>query len=436
MKKRILLYCTCLMLMVMAFGISGCGISDDSADTVEVPSIAFAPVQEENQKIDIDVYWDATYSMKGYTTIDQDNVYRSLPDDLDDIGNSLGEVKFFGFGKDIMPLEGREHRKFASADAYDQTITAIHNVIQNADTNHLSIIVTDLFESDSDWSNVTKQLKEKYFSQHLSVAIIGVKNPFNGEIFDVGLNAAKFNYNSGNDATKYRPFYMFIMGQDSDVKKFIKSWKEKYNKSNEIHYLVMSENLMDESADLSNMTVTDSENIYADSRLNLPGNSLKEYGIDSPDEKSAITTRFVYSPTEDGCQLDMSKLKTKAEVWYIKDGQWQKSEKNSDINCTFKADENQENNYLVSLDFTAGKTLEPSSVNLIHVAVQPDSSGLILPDWINSWNMDNSVVNASPDQFDGSKTINFAHIISSLKDSVLSTANPSLVNMNLVIQNQ
>ncbi|WP_302048344.1 hypothetical protein [Megamonas funiformis] len=370
--------------------------------------------------------------MKGYTTISQDNAYRSLPDDLDDIGNSMGSIKFYSFGQNIKPLEGREHRKFADGANYDETITAIYNVVENADTNHLSIIITDLFESDSDWSNVTKQLKEKYFSQHLSVAIIGIKNPFKGEIFDVGLNAAKFDYDSGNDPAKYRPFYMFILGQDSEVKKFIQLWKNRYAKTNEVQYLVFSENLMDKVADLSNMEIKDSNNIFSDEQLSLPNQTLKEYDIDSLDENSSLTASFNYSSATDGCNLDMNKLSPDIKVWVLKDGQWQESEQSGDIKCTFRSDESQEGNYLVSVNFTGEKTLTPNSINLIHIAIKPEDTGFILPDWIRAWNMDSSAVNMG--QFDGSKTVNFLHIAESLKDSVLSTAQPSLVNMNLVIQ--
>lgn len=432
MKKKFLLCCFCVLFSMLA--LVGCSIEEEDTATTEIPAITFAPSQEKKGQTDIDVYWDATYSMQGYTTIDQDNVYRSLPDDLDDIGSSMGEIKFFSFGKDIKPLDGRDHRKFADANAYNETVTAIYNVIEKADTHHLSVIVTDLFESDSDWSNVTKQLKDKYFSQHLTVAIIGVKNPFNGDIFDVGLNAAKFKYNSANDPTKYRPFYMFILGQDSDVKKFIQSWKNRYTKSNEIQYLVLSENLMDTAADLSNMEIKDSDNIFADSNLALPNQSLKEFGIDSMDETSTLTAGFTYTPTADGCQLDMSKVKPLTEVWYLKDDQWQKSDKSSNIQATFSPDESQPNNYTISLNFTGDKALEPNTINLIHIAIKPDNTGLILPDWVKAWNMDNSAANVAPEQFDGSKTINFLHVIESLKDSVLSTAQPSIVNMNLVIQ--
>ena len=427
--KKVILYLFCCIFLTPIF--SGCAV--DETSSTEIPSIVFAPSEQgENKTTDIDVYWDATYSMKGYTTIAQDNAYRALPDDLDDIGSSMGNIKFYGFGKDIKPLEGREHRKFADGASYDETITAIYNVVENADTNHLSIIITDLFESDSDWSNVTIQLKEKYFSQHLSVAIIGVKNPFKGEIFDVGLNAAKFDYDSGNDPSKYRPFYMFILGQDSEVKKFIQLWKNRYAKTNEVQYLVFSENLMDKAADLSNMEIKDSNNIFSDEQLSLPNQTLKEYDIDSLDENSSLTASFNYSPATDGCNLDMNKLNPDIKVWVLKDGQWQESEQSGDIKCIFKPDESQQDNYLVSVNFTGEKTLTPNSINLIHIAIRPEDTGLILPDWIRAWNMDSSAVNMG--QFDGSKTVNFLHIAESLKDSVLSTAQPSLVNMNLVIQ--
>ena len=427
--KKVILYLFCCIFLTPIF--SGCAV--DETSSTEIPSIVFAPSEQgENKTTDIDVYWDATYSMKGYTTIAQDNAYRALPDDLDDIGSSMGNIKFYGFGKDIKPLEGREHRKFADGASYDETITAIYNVVENADTNHLSIIITDLFESDSDWSNVTKQLKEKYFSQHLSVAIIGVKNPFKGEIFDVGLNAAKFDYDSRNDPSKYRPFYMFILGQDSEVKKFIQLWKNRYAKTNEVQYLVFSENLMDKAADLSNMEIKDSNNIFSDEQLSLPNQTLKEYDIDSLDENSSLTASFNYSPATDGCNLDMNKLNPDIKVWVLKDGQWQESEQSGDIKCIFKPDESQQDNYLVSVNFTGEKTLTPNSINLIHIAIRPEDTGLILPDWIRAWNMDSSAVNMG--QFDGSKTVNFLHIAESLKDSVLSTAQPSLVNMNLVIQ--
>ena len=56
---------------------------------------------------------------------------------------------------------------------------------------------------------------------------------------------------------------------------------------------------------------------------------------------------------------------------------------------------------------------------------------MLLPDWVKSWNMANYDIDANA--FDGSKTINFLHVVGSLKDSMLMSAHPSLVNVNIVI---
>ena len=39
----------------------------------------------------------------------------------------------------------------------------------------------------------------------------------------------------------------------------------------------------------------------------------------------------------------------------VKDGQWQESEQSGDIKCIFKPDESQQDNYLVSVNFTGEK---------------------------------------------------------------------------------
>ena len=84
MKIRIV-YLLGIIFLLCLF--TGCMSEKDEVSVI--PSISFAPLENEEKNIILDVYWDSTYSMKGYTTISQDNAYRSLPDDLDDIGNSM-----------------------------------------------------------------------------------------------------------------------------------------------------------------------------------------------------------------------------------------------------------------------------------------------------------------------------------------------------------
>ena len=154
MKK---FFAICAVIIVLA---GGCGNKIENIPPLPgtLPDILTAP-----EKIDTDIYFDATVSMKGFTTLAAGNVYLTLPDLLGDLCGSAGETRFFAFGEQIRPLDGRSYRQFTTPNVYTEPITAVANVIDRADTAHLSIIVTDLFESDADWSNVTQKIREKFF---------------------------------------------------------------------------------------------------------------------------------------------------------------------------------------------------------------------------------------------------------------------------------
>ena len=382
------------------------------------------------EKVSVDVYWDATYSMQGYTTLAAGNVYRTLPDLLSDIGNSMGELKNFKFGETIQPLEGREYRNFSSPTPYNEVITAVHNVIDKADKSHLSIIITDLFESDADWSNVTQKLRDKYFAQHQAVAIIGIKNSFNGDIFDVGLNAAKFNYNSYDYPNKFRPFYMLVIGSEPSVCDFLERFKERQTLPNDTGYLLLSENLNDTTNDFTKLKVSGMENFFAEDKLNISDKHVKELGIDNFTSQASISLTFKYSPKLGSCPLDMSAMTTKAQVLSLKGEEWQAKEEN-DVSVELTPVDGEENTYTAKITLTPEKSLIESEINFIHVTIAPTAKGYKLPDWVKTWNMAN--VDVDPDSFDGSKTINLIHVLGSLKDSVYATSHPALLNVNLVV---
>ncbi len=410
-------------------GIVGCGKEEKPTGDITMPE-DIAPNAESTSEIITDVYWDATYSMQGYTTIQQGNFYRTLPDDLGDLCGSLGEVHFYKFGEQITPLQGREHRQFSNPDAYNEVITAVGNVINQADENHITIIVTDLFESDADWSNVTQKLKEKYFSKHMGVAIIGVKNPFNGDIFDVGLNAAKFQYDSGNDANKYRPFYLFIAGPTGKIETFLAKWRERETFAG-MQYVFFSEELSRDAADFSKMEIKGMDNFYSDAKLPIKDKRMVELGVSSADKPAMITASFKYEPPFGACNIDMTKLHTYVGVYVLGEDGWELSDAENDVKCDIAPSSDGDGKYDVTLKLTPEASLMADKINLLHVSAAPEGSGVLLPDWVKSWNMANYDIDANA--FDGSKTINFLHVVGSLKDSMLMSAHPSLVNVNIVI---
>ena len=424
-------YILIFFCLVMLIGSAGC--FDESAGQITMPEPVAQTDETVREQSNIDVYWDATVSMRGYTTLAAGNVYRTLPDLLGDIGGAMGEIKFYSFGEKVHELDGREHRKFSTPEVYTEKITAVHNVIDTANADHLSIIITDLFESDSDWSNVTKKLREKYFSKHKAVAIIGIKNSFMGDIFDVGLNAATYYYNSYDYDYKFRPFYLFVMGSENEVMEFMERWKDKQTAPNEMNYVLFSETLTSPAVNFSNLSLGEMQNFFIDENLDINDKRMKEFGIDTFDEPAVLNVSFSYQPVFGACPLDINALNTKVQVFTLEEeNQWQLNEAENDASLELKEDEKQPSLYHVKLTFTPSRTLKPDKINFVNASLVPSAKSYKLPDWINRWNMAN--VDVAPEQFDGSKTINLIHVMESLKDSVLISARPALINMNLVIK--
>ena len=382
------------------------------------------------ERVNVDIYFDATVSMRGYTTLAAGNVYRTLPDLLGDLGNSMGEAKFYAFGENVRELAGREHRKFSSPEPYVELITAVHNVIDKADSTHLSVIVTDLFESDADWSNISKKINDKFFANHMAVAVIGIRNSFSGEIFDVGLNAAKFQYNSYDYPYRFRPFYLLIMGQESAVKNFMTKFKERQTMPNDTNYLLLSENLSEVSNDFSKMALQTMENFFVNEKINLADKSVREFGVDKFNESASFSLDFNYNPPLGACPLDMANVNPEVKIFGLNDEGWELLP-NADAKITLTPVAGQDNAYTVQLTIMPEETLREGEINFVHVALAPSEKGFLMPEWVRNWNMPN--VDIDPANFDGSKTVNLIHVIGSLKDAVFSTARPALVNLNFVV---
>lgn len=419
MRKFLLIICAVVVL------ISGCGNQIESVPPLPgtLPNALTAP-----DKLDTDIYFDATVSMKGFTTLAAGNVYITLPDLLGDLCGSMGEVKFYSFGEQIRPLDGRSYRQFTTLEVYTEAITAVANVVDRADTSHLSIIVTDLFESESDWSNVTQKLRDKFFANHLAVAVIGIRNSFNGEIFDVGLNAAKFRYNSNDNPERYRPFYLLIMGRDDAVKSFLRKFNERQTLPNDTGYLLLSENLTETVSDFRSFELGEVENFYSDDTLGLEA-SVKEFGLDKFNEVATFMFSWKYEPPLGACPLDLSATDTAIEIFSVDGEDWTPLQSN-DMRVSLMKDDRQSAIFLVKVALTPEKSLTEDKLNFVRVKVMPTEQGYKLPPWVELWSVN---VDGAAKNFDGSKTLNLTRILGSLKDSVFATSRPALMNINFVV---
>lgn len=421
-------------ILLLVITLSGC---QSPINALPPPPGSIAPIKPLTEQMTVNIYWDATISMQGFTKLAAGNVYRNLPDTLGDIGNLLGEVHFFRFGEQVMPVEGREYRRFSESGYYTESITSFASVLDAADPEQLSIVVTDLFESDADWSNVTQKLREKYFSKDLSVAIIGIKNSFSGDIFDVGLNAATFSYDSGDDPARFRPFYLFLMGSELQLRAFLEQWQEKGVPAYDIQYVTFSEYFTSQVTILrvSDAKNTDKENLLEDNSLSKSDDRLQEVVIPNRKEKVNLRLPGKFQKYPYACDLKNDKLEKHVKIftlsdegqWNEQEGKWQQQESKG-ANISFSLDGN---SCELNLTFQPEGILPQGQIGLLQVQIVPSRQSVDLPPWISEWDMGN--IDIAPEQFDGSKTVNLKHIADSLKDSLLTSIQPTIVELDLVV---
>ncbi len=175
-----------------------------------------------NRTNTVDIFLDATLSMQGFITDGSFSYYQqSMPMLERAVIRNGGTVNFHKFGTEIAELPGRSYgdaqRKVFYTDALINKKTLIEKVLDRSNPEHLTIIVTDLFQERADINQLSELIKNKFISAELAVGVLAIKSHFNGMVFDVGSNNYSFSYASGGEASSLRPFYLLALGTHGDI---------------------------------------------------------------------------------------------------------------------------------------------------------------------------------------------------------------------------
>ena len=182
----------------------------------------------------VKVYVDGTASMAGYTNNNAPSVYKDIVKSLEPLFHARwksNKIEFVRFGDSYVPFNGEEFLKFEKEDFYQDKDTRLDNVIKDTDNRNLSIIITDLFQTNQHYTSLSNALESKCFGNQADrgFAIIGVKSQFKGKIYDIA-NHAPVEYSSEDGKVgTYRPLYMLVIGNDVDVKVFAYELQRKFS---------------------------------------------------------------------------------------------------------------------------------------------------------------------------------------------------------------
>lgn len=234
-----------MMMMGCALLLSGCAgnIGGKTPGNVEAPpSINYA----KSDSITADIYLDGTTSMYGYVNYPGETIYG---DAVKNVERTISEnwkndsITYIKFGDTLQQMNRDTFLQMNTAAFYDQKDTSLQKVIEQTKDTNLSIIITDLFQTNQDLDSLVHSIKNKSMGKDRAVAVIGLKSQFNGKIFDVGKNMSSLDYASNDDPSTYRPVYIIVMGNENDTRAFVESYQKKLPEDAHVNVALFASNL-------------------------------------------------------------------------------------------------------------------------------------------------------------------------------------------------
>lgn len=198
---------------------SGPEVSVKEPDLVEV----VGPAQAAGNKIAVDIYVDATESMRGYVA-DPRSVYVKFLQAVDGAviaGWKDANRTFYRFGSTAQPMTRAAFIEAGVSNFYTEKKTNIDIVVGQANPEKVSVIVTDLFQTDANLNAIVDRIKDKCFHRDISVGILGVPSQFEGMVYDAPGGA--YRYASGSGAETKRPFYAIMFGSPGNLGRLVDS---------------------------------------------------------------------------------------------------------------------------------------------------------------------------------------------------------------------
>lgn len=442
-------YCSWQILVVLVLSIKVSGCVPEKEVECELPSNSSQ--LHEIERLDIDLYVDGTPSMAGFVTNTTDNWYLKT---LDAIGsvietgaiqtNSVPNYYRLGTFKNpendsvksvkFQPIKRKEYLQAKLPEFYNGTShnfpflevsqidAAIDNKIkqkENANTDQLSIIITDLYQKNADITQISKAIRQNYFdgtSSNSTIAIIGIKSNFEGYIYDVGITADRY-YWSGQ-----HPFYIIIIGSyEVAIDTINQIKKELDNFQQHAKIVVFSpQNIISQPIGFRNLPADDNlpEGINRTLSINngeVRVRNTKNFDFLNIEPQFDKDTQIVYTQSLEtnpySLQFDSVKTQISVEKYDEFDREFKEDERSSTQQALQLKDWTIEDENIKSTTVLQSDRLD-EGVYLF--TIEAIAQSLEEPDWWREW--------SSPqDSRDGTKTHNLRRFLRQIQSIVISS---------------
>lgn len=432
-----------MLLLGMMLLVSGCSLggfgSSGKSEIKAPPAINSA----RSDAITADIYVDGTTSMYGYVNYAGGTIYGEA---VKSIERTITEtwkndsIKYIKFGDEFQELNRNDFLKMQAVSFYDQKETSLQNVIEQTNDKNLSILVTDLFQTNQDLESLIRVIKNKGLDSDKAVAVIGFKSQFNGKVFDVGKNMASFTYASTDDPKTFRPVYLLILGNENDTRAFVKGYLEKLPEKAQASVAFFSSNLgVDNILEADKITNKKDDKKGETAKMAvmtniLPNGDIMQYRL-KKDEKVSESPVRLFGKDVLGRIPASYVLKTdEVEVWNKSSNAFEVMSADNFLTAT--KGEAGINNGVVNIPFkleaNSGAIHKKVGIYRAKISLIPDKSEYTQAiNTFSNWNFDDSQIDENNETLQqiGNKTLNISKFISMLSNLNYEINSPGFHNI-------
>ena len=453
----------CLFIFLTGCDTDKQGIPDPPEPLPDLPPVSDRLVAR--------IYFDATLSMQGFV-VPGSTYYTRICPSLESVivsGWTYETVSFFRFGEKVEPIDRSTYLQAGYESFYEEEDifgkTYIEKVIENeaqfgktenpteTDVNHtpedptegmtlqeaadadntvgqLVVIVTDLFQDDSDITQLIDHLKEKYIQKGCEVGLFGLRSQFDGTVYDIGIgegSSMPYRSTPGTPET-FRPFYLLVLGKYADIEHYFDRLKA--NGFSEAETIIFSQYLVSPLLSFDGAEIENLENLIRDTIAKKPDSRLKEYRIRNRDEPSKISAKMKYELLPHAMSFDSNIFDSLPDVEHNRPNSDRKREiSQAAKNCltvTSTFAENGNGNELI-VDFKLDSRVLPRrTVYLYKVALHPKIDTYQVPEWCSEWDMGIGR--------NGAKTLNLVNFVDGLTDIAVSEHQPKIAQFYFYVE--
>ncbi len=418
----------------------------------EPPPDPFPEKLNRSDSLSVSIFIDATKSMEGFVTPGTHTEYCRIMDQLEDAINTgwmKVDLDFYRFGCWVESLTREQFLGCTKEDFYCQPRlhleTHIDSVLNVAATKRtgssasLAIIVTDLFQDESDISCITNSLRDTYMRElQQAVAIIGLRSQFVGSVYDVSRINENFSYTSGTeDKGRYRPFYLLVIGKHADVDRFAQSMSAMLPEIVDLdYYLIFSRYLGDPLATLKQAQISDYANF---DKCDPAFSDIPHFTINADKGNSWLKAKIPFAPLPNTLRYLPRSYRQetsisiftsdKPEAWYA-----YKPPKNP-VSVRILIQGAREIEVEVRLDPKALGTAEWADIS---TRIFPDlDKDMPLPPWCRDWDMPVDKLaywQQHREHFDGSTTYNLYRFMYGLTGALIEVQPPMILDLRFTLE--